>query len=381
MAHQHHQSCIEACVRCAQQALSAIVTMGSLLLCLPDVNADDKANQVTIIPVPDRGHPLVAKADAEGTIHLLYGTAEGPQYVKSTDKGKTFSPAVPVVDKASRRPGLEFHGEDMVVGQGGRIHVAMSTNAWKLKLPENEWGFYYARLEPGAKAFTPLRNINNKPSEGFSLAADDKGNVTACWLSDKLFANVSHDNGKTFGPNVEINPAYNPCNCCTTSATYGADGKLAVLYREETKDERDMYLVLWDQERNQTSRSRISTTLWKINTCPMTYYTVTRAEHGFKAVWPTGKGYNIYFARLDQKGNLLSPGEIETPGRASHRTGMIVLSRPDGGTLIVWTKDSQLGWQFYDTNGRALGLPGSAKSSGNGVAGVVDKEGHFFLFR
>lgn len=93
------------------------------MLCLPDVNADDKANQVTIIPVPDRGHPLVAKADAEGTIHLLYGTAEGPQYVKSTDKGKTFSPAVPVVDKASRRPGLEFHGEDMVVGQGGRIHV------------------------------------------------------------------------------------------------------------------------------------------------------------------------------------------------------------------------------------------------------------------
>jgi len=22
--------------------------------------------------------------------------------------------------------------------------------------------------------------------------------------------------GKTFGPRVEINPAYDPCNCCTT---------------------------------------------------------------------------------------------------------------------------------------------------------------------
>jgi hypothetical protein len=360
---------------------AALVTLGVLLLSLSRAHAEDKANQVTITPVPDRGHPLVARADAEGTIHLLYGTADGPQYVKSTDKGKTFRPAIPVVDKASRKPGLEFQFEDMVVGQGGRIHVAMSTNAWKLKLPENEWGFYYARLEPGAKAFTPVRNINNKPSEGFSLAADDKGNVTACWLSDKLFANVSHDNGKTFGPNVEINPAYDPCNCCTTSATYGADGKLALLYREETKNERDMYLVLWDQERNQTSRTRISTTLWKINTCPMTYYTVTRAGPGFEAVWPTGEGYNIYFARLDQKGNLLPPGEIKTPGKASHRTGMIVLSGRDDSTLVAWTKASQLGWQLYDANGRALGSPGSVKSSGNGVAGIVDKEGSFFLFR
>ena len=41
-------------------------------------------------------------------------------------------------------------------------------------LPDDEWAFYYACLEPGAKAFSPVRNINKKPSEGFSLAADDK---------------------------------------------------------------------------------------------------------------------------------------------------------------------------------------------------------------
>ena len=360
---------------------SALVTAAAFLLSLSGVSADDKVNRVTTVPIPGRGQPLVAKADAEGAIHLLFGTADGPQYVKSLDKGKTFSAAIPVVDRASRRPGLEFHGEDMVVGQGGRIHVAMGTNAWNLKLPENEWGFYYARLEPGAKAFEPVRNINNKPSEGFCLAADDKGNVTACWLSDKLFANVSHDNGKTFGPNVEVNPAYDPCNCCTTSAAYGADGKLAVLYREETNNERDMYLVRWDQEREETSRTRISTTLWKIDACPMTYYTVTHAADGFVAAWPTGSEYEIYFARLDGKGNLLPPGEIRTPGKAGHRTGMIALSGSDGSTLVAWTKEGQLGWQLYDSNGRPSGISGSAKSSGNGVAGVVDKEGHFFLFR
>ena len=359
---------------------SALVTVGALLLSLSgSVNAEDKGNQVTTVSVPGRGQPLVAKVDAEGTIHLLYATADGPQYVKSLDKGKTFSAAIPVVDKAARKPGLEFHGWDMVVGQGAHVHVAMGTNAWNLKLPENEWGFYYARLEPGAKAFEPVRNINNKPSEGFSLAADDKGNVTACWLSDKLFANVSHDNGKTFAPWLEINPAYDPCNCCTTSAVYGADGKLAVLYREETNNERDMYLVLWDQDRNQVSRRRVSSTLWKIDTCPMTYYSISRRQDGFVAAWPT-KG-QIYFARLDRQGHLLPPGEIKTPGIAGHRTGVLALSGPGGSTLVAWKKDDRMGWQLYDEKGQPSGSPGSVNSPGNGIAGVVDKDGRFLLFR
>ena len=71
----------------------------------------------------------------------------------------------------------------MAVGKGNRIHVAIGTNAWKLKLPKEEWGFHYTSLEAGAKAFAPVpEKISTcKPSEGFSLAADDKGNVTACW--------------------------------------------------------------------------------------------------------------------------------------------------------------------------------------------------------
>ena len=157
-----------------------------------------------------------------------------------------------------------------------------------------------------------MRNINRKPSEGFSLAADDKGNVTACWLSDKLYANVSHDNGETFEPFIDINRRFNPCNCCTTSAAYGDDGKLAVLYREESNNERDMYLVLWDQDRGRTTRKRLGRTLWKIDACPMTYFTVARGRGGFVAVWPT-KG-QIYFARLDGKGEPYPRRKPRRPG-------------------------------------------------------------------
>jgi hypothetical protein len=63
------------------------------------------------------------------------------------------------------------------------------------------------------------------------------------------------------------------------------------------------------------------------------------------------------------------------------RTGILALSDPDGGTLVAWKKDGRAEWQLYDAEGRPSGPPGSAKSSGNGVAGVVGKDGPFILFR
>ncbi len=187
----------------------------------------------------------------------------------------------------------------------------MGTNAWKLKLPREEWGFFYAHLDRGATAFSRVRNINKKPSEGFSLAADDKGNVTACWLSDKLYASISRDNGDQFEPFVETGSECNPCNCCTTRRLRGGR-MVTVLYREETNNERDMFIVLWDQVRGQTTRKRLRRTPWKVDACPMTYYTVTRERAGFVAVWPT-KG-QIFFSRLTAMVNRRLWAKSRCPG-------------------------------------------------------------------
>ena len=366
------------CVRTTPAAVLRLAVLCTALLS-PTAARGGGAADVKTFPVPDRGRPVAARVDGEGAIHLLYDSAGGPRYAKSADGGATFGPPVPVVDPGSFPKGLEFSGWDLAVGKGGRVHVAMGTNAWKLKRPEEEWGFYYASLEPGAKTFSPVRNLNRKPSEGFSLAADGKGNVTACWLSGKLYANVSHDDGKTFGPNAEIDPSYDPCDCCTTSAAYGEDGRLAVLYREETRNERDMYLVLWDQGRGKVTRTRVGSTPWKVDGCPMTYYAVSRDRGGFLVAWPT-KG-DVHFARLDGTGAPTHRAEVKTPGKSGMRTGLLALSAPDGRTLVAWKKDSRLGWQVYDAKGLPAGDPGSAGSEGGGVAGVVDKAGRFVLFR
>ncbi len=337
------------------------------------------AGKVTVVGVPAGGNAMGAKTDAKGTIHLVFDTAAGPQYSSSENNGKSFSKPLPLVDRASMKPGLEFITWDMAVTPEGAVHVVMGTNAYKLKLPKDEWGYMYTRLLPGMKTFEPVRNINHKPSEGFSLAVGDNGAVAAVWMADKLFANISTDGGDTFGPIIEIDPALNPCNCCTTSAVYAADGRLAILYREETNNDRDMYVALWDQSQNKVTKTRVGSTPWKVDSCPMTYYCIARTEDGFVAAWPT-KG-DIYFAKLMPDGSQGAVKEIKTPGVTGMRTGILAIPDHEGRTLVAWKKEKQLGWQLYDSLGRKIGNGGSAASEGSGAAGVLGKNGDFILIK
>jgi hypothetical protein len=356
-----------------------LAALGSYFIAIFAGHAGEAASRVSAIRVPAPGMVMKAQLGADGTIHLLLDAPDGPRYVKSSDGGATFSAPMTIVDAASQKPGLKFSAADLAVGSDGRVHVAMGNNAWKLKLPQDQWSFHYASFAPGAKAFSPVRNLNRKPSEGFALAAGERGAVTASFLSGKLYAMTSRDSGETFTASAEINPAWNPCDCCTTAATYGADGRLALLYREETDNQRDLFVVVWDQrDGSEPLRQRISRTPWKIETCPMTYYTISRAGTGYVAAWPT-KG-QVYFARLNPDGTPSLTGEVKTPGTTGMRAGLLALGASDGATLIAWKNKDVLGWQLYDSNNQPQGAPGSAASPGNGAAAVVLGDGRFLVF-
>ena len=141
------------------QAGSVFALLSTLFSCPPATNAAAGASKVTTVAVPGGGKPVVAKTDKEGAIHLLYESKNGPEYVKSSDGGLTFSPPISVVGDGPRTEGLEYSAWDMALGKGGRVHVAMGTNAWKLKLPVEEWGFFYASLDPGASPSSRLAEL------------------------------------------------------------------------------------------------------------------------------------------------------------------------------------------------------------------------------
>jgi len=58
---------------------------------------------------------------------------------------------------------------------------------------------------------------------------------------------ISRDRGTTFGASVETNPAWDPCNCCTTATTYVATANWRCSIARN-RPYRDMYVVLSNQE-------------------------------------------------------------------------------------------------------------------------------------
>lgn len=327
--------------------------------------------------IPGDGQPVVARTDGNHTIHVASNLKGSPVYHFSADAGKSFSRPLDLVDSDSKQPGLEYIVWDMAVTADGAVHVILGNNAWKLKLPHDQWGCFYTSRQPDEDSFAPLRNINHKPSEGFSLAVRDDGLLTIVWMADKLYANISTNSGRTFEPAVEIDPEFDPCNCCTTSSIYGADGSLAILYREETNNDRDMYLALWNQQSGAKTRTRISSTLWHLDACPMTYYSIARNGNGYTAAWPTrGK---IYLAGIDGRGHVQAPGEISTAGTSGNRTGVLALPTASGHRLAIWKHEGQLGWQAFDSAGKSSQPADSIASAGAGAAAVVTADGHIVL--
>ena len=93
-----------------------------VLLSLISVShAIEATNRVTVIRVSGGGHPLKAQLGADGTIHLLLDSTNGPLYMKSQDGGVSFIDPVAVVDAAAQKPGLKFDGADLAVSREGRV--------------------------------------------------------------------------------------------------------------------------------------------------------------------------------------------------------------------------------------------------------------------
>jgi hypothetical protein len=95
---------------------SALVVLSTMLFFSPSLNAGD--GDVTTVSVPARGRPVVAKIDAQRTIHLLFDSEVGPKYAQSTDGGMTFGAVIPVVGEGQQVSGLEYSAWDMAIGKG-----------------------------------------------------------------------------------------------------------------------------------------------------------------------------------------------------------------------------------------------------------------------
>ncbi len=302
--------------------------------------------EVSLLRLPNKGHVSDVEVDAQGHLHAVYLSGKDVYYIKSEDGGKTLSKPIRVNTEDGYASGGGYRGPDVSLGKAGVVHVIWYTDGYAQKRPKDQWGVMYSRLEPGASAFEKDQNLNQRPSDNFAVAADGKGNVAVIWMADALYVQRSPDEGKTFSKPRRL--AADPCECCAARAMFDATGQLQVMYREKSRNQRDMYVIQVNASDKVVGRTKLGPGTWSINACPMTGGFLSTAGDSAKqtvAAWEQ-KGI-IYFSRIDGKGRV---GPVEV----ARGKWPVAVSAAEG-SVVAWKDGNRLMWRLFDDSGRAVG--------------------------
>lgn len=348
---------------------------------------DAPTKKVTLLRTPDRGIQPQAVMDKD-VLHLIYFKGEPKAgdvfYVKSHDGGQAFSKPL----RVNSQPGSviaagNVRGAHLAIGAGGRAHVAwMGSMKAAPKGDHHAAPMLYARLNDAGDAFEPQRNLIQTAfglDGGGSVAADGKG-VYVAWHAPapgakgeenrRVWLTTSTDEGKSFGQETAISPAFTgSCGCCGMRVASAA-GQPLVMYRgAQDVVHRAMYLLTRDPGKDAFTHVKLQD--WDTGVCPMSTMSFAAGTAGTIAAWET-EG-QIHFTHL--KNGVNAPTSIaEAPGKAGRRRHPAVATN-GREVLLAWTegmgwnKGGSLAWQVFDAGnqpqmnakggdyGRADGVP------------------------
>jgi hypothetical protein len=198
------------------------------------------------------------------------------------------------------------------------------------------------RLKNGETTWSQPVNIlhaDTTAKEGFIALASGKDNVVyAAWLDMRLdhknniFSAVSSDGGKTWSKSklVYTAPEGRVCPCCRPSITADQKGNVYVMFRNELKGARDMYVAhSRDGGKHFSPAQKLGMGTWNLKACPM--------DGGGLALDPKGKVGTTW--RRENTIYFASPGSMEQKigeGRACS------LAKTAKGNYIVWQQNSKI---------------------------------------
>ena len=364
--------------------VSLVVTamaLGSTFNGSPAASADDP---VTLVKIPNKGVQPDVVLDTKNVLHLVYLTGEpgaaDVHYVRSADFGRTFSSPLKVNSQTgSAIAAGTIRGAQLAVGRGGRVYVAWNgSGSAQPRGPLNPASkkptapMLYSRLEPGAAAFEPQRNVITKTFDldgGGSIAADGDGNVYVAWHGNPVDGSAgeaarrvwiarSSDDGRTFAEERPVSePSTGVCGCCALRLHASADGTLRLLYRAATTGiHRDIYALTSRDHGATFAGGRLDR--WEINACPMTSMSLADAKQPL-AAWETNG--QVHFTGLGSKTSTAPALPAGEPPRRKHPR--LAVGR-DGTTMLVWTEGTawarggSLAWQAFDRDGRPTTVKG-----------------------
>ena len=272
-----------------------------------------------------------------GEIFVSWGGNNNVYLSKNTGSG--FSNAVQINNISTPAYVADWTGPELDV-KGDSVYVVFMHNVWKQKT-------YLSRSFDGGQNFSSPTNLENYPdstSRFPCVAISPNGQPLISFM--KMDTNGKHphyvfrestDFGTTFGNEKVVGntsgPTSEACDCCP-GAIKAVDNKVAVFYRDNLNDIRDIYVGVSSNNGNTFNDFAIDNNAWFIQSCPSSGPDGAIIGDSIYSVFLSGN--KSYLSRSSISGGSLNA--IEQLGATAGATNQNYPRIDNNGnkTAVVW---------------------------------------------
>jgi hypothetical protein len=217
-----------------------------------------------------RGQQPQVSADNNGTIRVVFGSADQIFCATSNDHGLSFSKPVLVAQVA-----------DMHLGMSRGPQLTSSKNFSVISAMDKAGNIHWFKLGHDSQKWQDMgviNDLNGSAPEGLmSITADDRDNFYAAWLDIRTgkhnqiyFASLAGKDLKWSKNTMAYqSPDQHVCECCKPSiAVQGST--VAIMFRNWLNGSRDLYVTRsLNRGKSFAPAQKLGMDTWKLNGCPM----------------------------------------------------------------------------------------------------------------
>lgn len=322
--------------------------------------------QVRVESLPEPGLQPQVIVSASGNVHLVYLKGDPKacdiRYTTRRVDGVDWSLPFTVNSEAGCAIASgTIRGAQIALGKDGSVHVIWNGSTGGKKEMMRRAPMLHARLNRGAKAFSPQQNLMGDTTSldgGASIAANEKGNVSVVWHAAPageegesarlVWVRYSADDGRTFTEPAPLNAGQpGVCACCSLRAHLADDDTLTVLYRAATApDERGMTVIT--TKAGKSNLEKLDD--WRVAMCPMSSASLSPTASTLRAAWENdGQIVTGILADGGESTRKIGPPNAKHPIMARNARGETLIASVIGSG---WSKAGTLHWDTLDTEGR-----------------------------
>jgi hypothetical protein len=327
---------------------------------------------------PNEGLQPQVTVDEKGVVHLVYleGDVQAGDlaYVRSEDEGETWSEPLRVNSTPGSVDGsLRVRGARLSLARNGILHVAwIGTRGSAPDVKTVSRPLHYTRLAKNGKAFEAQRNlaVEHPGLDAAPVIFSGRKKVFVFWHARgpvtaptpprdddpgrRIYVRISRDDGETFeAERMADSGTYGVSAGCSMGGGYERDGTLYVIYRIRNNRERDIRLLV-SENQGETFRSTICDN-WKVVKNPRTMATAVPSPWRLLVAWEALG--DVWWAGIDHRLNRVlvpqQPRDLEVwrghPAIAGNERGAVVMAWLEGKEE---KEPTRLAWQGFSVTDR-----------------------------